>query len=117
MQIHIYINKTLEILILVVGSTFFKTWLGALCAHVLSLYSSEFNGTIPFIKNIFPNRSDKFYFRWDFFLLPVIGALLAYVLLDPTNLKSSIFAGLSWSGTLIALIKRNNNNFENGSKS
>lgn len=42
----------------------------------------------------------------DFLVLPVIGALLAYVLLDPVGLKASIFAGLSWSGTLIALLKR-----------
>ena len=58
---------------------------------------------------MFPNKSDTFYFRLDFLVLPLIGALMAFVLLEPTSLKSSIFAGLSWSGTLIALLKRNNN--------
>lgn len=98
---------------LIFGSIFFKTWLGAICAHILSLYSSEFKGTIPFLKNIFPDRSNAFYFRLDFLVLPLIGALLAFVLLDPVSLKSSIFAGLSWSGTLIALLKRNSNQIEN----
>jgi len=99
----------LEILIIVFGSVFFKTWIGAVCAHILSLYSEEFKGTIPFLSKMFPNRSETFYFRMDFLVLPLIGALLAFVLLDPISLKSSIFAGLSWSGTLIALLKRSNN--------
>jgi hypothetical protein len=83
--------------------------MGAICAHILSLYSDEFKGTIPFLKKMFPKRSSTFYFRLDFLVLPLIGALLAFVLLDPISLKSSIFAGLSWSGTLIALLKKNNN--------
>lgn len=61
---------------------------------------------------MFPNKTDAFYFRVDFLLLPIIGALLAYVLLDPSSLKSSIFAGISWSGTLIAMLKRNTNQIE-----
>jgi len=96
-----------------IGNIFFQTWLGAVCAHLLSLYSDDFKGTVPFIKKLVPARSETFYYRIDFLILPVIGALLAYVLLDPTNLKTSIFAGLSWSGTLIALLKRNSNQIEN----
>lgn len=99
----------MDILIIIFGSVFFKTWIGAICAHILSLYSDEFKGTIPFLNKVFPNKSTTFYFRMDFLVLPLIGALLAYVLLDPISLKSSIFAGLSWSGTLIALLKRNSN--------
>jgi hypothetical protein len=99
-------EKVLDAIALVFGSTFFKTWMGAICAHILSLYSDEFKGTIPFLQKIFPNKSTTFYFRLDFVVLPLIGALLAFVLLDPVSLKSSIFAGLSWSGTLIALLKR-----------
>ena len=96
----------------IIGYIFFQTWLGAVCAHLLSLYSDDFKGTIPFIKKLMPNKSETFYFRLDFIILPLIGALLAYVLLDPTSLKASIFAGLSWSGTLIAMLKRNNNKIE-----
>ena len=91
----------------IIGNVFLQTWVGALCAHLLSLYSEDFKGTIPFIKKLIPNKSETLYFRIDFFILPIIGALLAYVLLDPNSLKTSIFAGLSWSGTLIALLNRN----------
>ncbi|MDR1891236.1 MAG: hypothetical protein LBQ23_03640, partial [Puniceicoccales bacterium] len=62
---------------MVVSSTFFTTWLGAVCAHILSLYAAELKGTIPFFKKIFPKRSAAFYFRLDFIFLPLIGALLA----------------------------------------
>lgn len=92
----------------IIGHIFFQTWLGAVCAHLLSLYSDDFKGTIPFVKKLLPNKSKTFYFRIDFIILPLIGALLAFVLLDPNSLKASIFAGLSWSGTLIAMLKRNN---------
>lgn len=92
----------------IVTSTFFHTWLGAICAHILSLYSDEFKGTVPFLSKMFPNKSDTFYFRIDFLVLPCIGALIAFYFLEPVSLKSSLFAGLSWSGTLIALLKRKN---------
>lgn len=94
---------------IIIDSLFLQTWVGALCAQLLSLNSNEFNGTIPFVKKVVPNKSDTFYFRMDFLLLPLIGALLAYVLLDPTSFKTSVFSGLSWSGTLIAMLKGNKN--------
>ena len=103
----------MEIFIKIVGNTFFLTWVGALCGHILSLYSADFMGTKPFLEKMFPGKSITFYYRLDFIILPVIGSLLAYVLLDPESLKTSIFAGLSWSGTLIALLKKNNKSINN----
>ena len=50
------------------------------------------------------DKKDTFYVRLDFILLPIIGAVLSMVLLEPSNLKSAIFAGLSWSGSLMALL-------------
>lgn len=100
------LERIMDYLSIVFGSVLFKIWLGALCAHILSLYSITFKGTIPFLKNMFPNKSKQFYFRLDFLVLPLIGSLLAFVLLEPVGLKACIFSGLSWSGTLIALLKR-----------
>lgn len=79
-------------------------WFGAICGHILSLYSNDFKGTQPFLKKMFPNKREQFYVRIDFLLLPIIGAILSVVLLEPDNLKSAVFAGLSWSGTLVALL-------------
>lgn len=93
----------------ILSDHFFQTWIGSICGHILSLYSEDFKGTKPFLQKMFPNKTDTFYFRFDFLILPIIGSLLAFVLLDPINIKTSIFAGLSWSGTLIALLKKNKN--------
>lgn len=79
-------------------------WFGAICGHILSLYSDDFKGCQPFLKKMFPAKKDTFYVRLDFLILPIIGAMLSMVLLEPSNLKSAIFAGLSWSGSLMALL-------------
>jgi hypothetical protein len=96
----------------VISSSAVLTWVGAMCGHILSLYSNDFSsndfsGTRPFLEKILPNKSDTFYHRLDLVLLPIIGAILAFCLLDPNSAKSSIFAGLSWSGTITALLKKN----------
>lgn len=59
---------------------------------------------------MFPNKNETFYVRLDFILLPIIGAVLSMILLEPTNLKSAMFAGLSWSGALMAVLKLRNSN-------
>lgn len=58
---------------------------------------------------MFPNKKETFYVRIDFILLPIIGAVLSMVLLEPTNIKSALFAGLSWSGALMAVLRQKNN--------
>ena len=79
-------------------------WFGAICGHMLSLYSDDFKGTQPFLRKLVPCRKDTFYIRVDLFLLPIIGAILSVILLEPNNLKSALTAGLTWSGTLKALL-------------
>ncbi len=86
------------------------SWFGAICGHILSLYSDDFKGCQPFLKKMFPNKKETFYVRFDFILLPIIGAVLSMILLEPTNLKSAMFAGLSWSGALMAVLKQKNSN-------
>ncbi|MBK8954093.1 MAG: hypothetical protein IPM34_00865 [Saprospiraceae bacterium] len=88
----------------------FITYIGALCGHILSIYSSEFKGAIPFLEKMFPNKTETFYFRANFILIPVIGSLLAFFLLAPDDIKESLFAGLSWSGTMVAVLKKNTGN-------
>ena len=84
------------------------TWLGALFGHMLSLYDTSFNGCRSFLSRVIPEKKDVYYDRLELILLPVIGCVLAYLLLDPSNMKSATFAGLTWSGTLIAILKRGN---------
>lgn len=89
----------------IANNLFFVTWIGAIIGHILSLYKPEFRRTIPFIRGLIPNKSDTFYFRMDFLLLPLIGAFLGLFLIRPSEVENAIFTGLTWSGTLIALLK------------
>jgi len=107
------VDNKLEEILDFIGSIYFQTWLGAISAHFLSLYSKDFKGTIPFLKKIIPYKSDTFYYRVDLIILPLIGTLIACMVIEPVNLKTSFFAGISWSGTLIALLTNNNNNNSN----
>ena len=84
---------------------FFITWIGAIIGHILSLYKAEFRRTLPFVKQLIPNKNETFYFRIDFILLPLIGAFLGKFLIDPAEVENAIFTGLTWSGTLIAILK------------
>ena len=99
-----YMGNILQILYGVITQPCFLAWFGAICGHILSLYSDDFEGCQPFLRKMFPDKKDTFYDRLDFILLPIIGAVLSMVLLEPSNLKSAIFAGLSWSGSLMALL-------------
>ena len=83
--------------------------MGSLCAHILSLYTKDFKGTTPFFKKIFPGKTSTFYFRLDFIVLPIIGTILAIALLEPSNIKTAIFSGLSWSGAIMAFVKNKAN--------
>lgn len=83
-------------------------YLGSLCGHILCLYNPNFKRTIPFLKGLIPKKSESFYARVDFAILPMIGSVLGYFLITPTGYSSAVFAGLSWSGTLIALLNQKN---------
>lgn len=100
----------MEILSDTITGPWFLSWFGAVCGHILSLYSDDFKGCQPFLRKMFPEKKDTFYVRIDFILLPIIGTVLSMVLLEPNNVKSAIFAGLSWSGALIALLNHKNSN-------
>ena len=96
----------MESVLEIITSPWILTWIGAICGHILSVYAKDFEGNIPFLKQIFPNKKKAFYARLNFLLLPLIGTLLAMIILEPTNLKSCIGAGLSWSGSINLFLKK-----------
>ena len=87
---------------LTISNPDFCCYVGALILHIFSLYDKNFHGTHEFFMGIFPNK------RIDFILLPLIGTLLAVILITPSGPAAGMFAGLSWSGTLVAVLKRKN---------
>jgi hypothetical protein len=56
----------------------------------------DFTGARAFLEGMFPKRSKAFYFRVDFFLTAVVGSVIGFVLLRPTDPVQAISAGGSW---------------------
>lgn len=78
------------------------TFMGALISELLSIYSDAV-GCKSFLKKLFPDKADHFYFIMDALLMPFIGTMLAFFIMEPTSLKTAFCAGLTWCGTLQTL--------------
>lgn len=89
---------------------FVITWVGAIFAQMLSICSPNFKGIIPFIKKLIPGKTNPFYFRLNFIFVPFIGAILAFILMEPDSTKDALLSGLSWTGTITAILQQNLNN-------
>ena len=81
---------------------FLTTLAGASISQLLSLHK-DLAGCQPFLKKAFPKKSARWYFVANALLLPIIGTILAYTILEPDNVKASLCAGLTWCGTLQTL--------------
>lgn len=73
-------------------------------AAMLSYTPKGFKGTIPFLKQFFPGKSKKCYFRVNFFLIIIIGTFFGYLLSKPETTTACIFAGLTWTGSIQAIL-------------
>lgn len=81
---------------------FFLTLVGATMTQVMSLKMGTV-GTRPFLEMWWPKKSDVWYSRMNCLLLIILGTILSFVILEPDSAKSSLFAGLTWCGTLQSL--------------
>lgn len=81
---------------------FITTLVGAFISQLLSLYK-DLEGCQPFLKMAFPKKSKRWYYISNTLLLPIIGTILAFIILEPDNVKASLCAGLTWCGTLQTL--------------
>lgn len=81
---------------------FIMTFIGAFITEMLSLYTNT-QGVKPFLRKIQPGKTRQWYVRTNAILLPVIGTILSFVILEPESVKTSLCAGLTWCGTLQSL--------------
>lgn len=81
---------------------FFVTFVGALITEMLSLYADT-QGVKPFLRKINPGKSKHWYVVANAILLPIIGTILSFVILEPDSVKTSLCAGLTWCGSLQSL--------------
>ena len=78
-------------------------------AAMLSFTPKGFEGTIPFLEQCFPEMSKKCCFRINFFLIIIIGTFFGYLLSQPETPTACILAGLTWTGSIQAILHTTSN--------
>ena len=81
---------------------FLTTLVGAIISQMLSLHKN-LEGCTPFLKRAWPKKTKRWYFLANSMILPMVGSVLAFVILEPESIKTSLCAGLTWCGTLQTL--------------
>jgi hypothetical protein len=71
------------------------TLIGAAAMYVFSLHQG-FEGSVAFLKRMFPGKSDVFYDRFDFLVVTFLGSFIGYVLFEPKYYPQALSAGLGW---------------------
>jgi len=80
------------------------TLFGSVGMYVFSNYKG-FDNSINFLKRMLPNRSDTFYFRCDFVLMSLTGAIIGLITFSPQGLYQALAAGFGWTGAMNVLLK------------
>ena len=79
-----------------------SSFLGATITQLLST-NSDMIAPLKQIKAIFPQKSKTWYVRANCILLIVVGTMISLIVLEPTSIRASFCAGLTWCGTLQTL--------------
>jgi hypothetical protein len=80
------------------------TLFGAAGMYVFSSYKG-FDNSINFLRRMLPGKSDTFYYRCDFFVMSVAGALIGVITFSPQGIYQALAAGFGWTGAMNILLK------------
>ena len=94
-----------DIMNFLINHIYIVIYLGAIAVHLFHLYKGSFAGSQKRLKELFPRWKEETFFRIDFIITPVIGALLAYFLFQPTDLRTAILNGITWQIALTSILK------------
>ncbi|WP_155256486.1 hypothetical protein [Mesorhizobium loti] len=83
---------------------YLTTVFGACGMYVFSSYKG-FDNSINFLKRMFPERSDVFYARADFFLVSLSGSVIGIITFSPQGIYQALAAGFGWTGAMNVLLK------------
>ena len=84
---------------------YFFTLCGTLTLYTFQL-SKGMENSVPVIRQMFPNRSEVFYFRANFILVVALGSVVGDAFFNPKTPPQALAAGLGWFGTVTALAGR-----------
>src|SRR5262245_51555389 len=90
---------------LLVALRFSITLLGAVTMYLFSLQKG-FHGSSEVLEKLFPARQQSFYYRVDFLLSTVLGAILGTIIYQPSTSIQALAAGLGWVGAVNILAKK-----------
>jgi len=79
------------------------TLFGAIAMYVFAL-NKGFEGAVPFLKRVFPDRSQVFYDRMDFFVTSVAGSIVGTICFSPQSTLQALAAGFGWVGAMNVLM-------------
>jgi len=80
------------------------TLLGSAGMYIFSSFKG-FDNSQNFLKRMIPGRSDTFYYRSDFILMTVVGALIGLITFSPQGVYQALAAGFGWTGAMNVLLK------------
>ena len=87
---------------------YFITLFGAAAVQIFTLFRN-FNGSIKFLKQFFPNRSNIFYNRANFCICAIIGSIIGFIFFSPQSPIGALAAGFSWQGAITVILTTEKN--------
>ena len=84
------------------------TLFGSFAMYVFSLHQG-FEGSVKFLKRMFPRRKKVFYDRVDFFIVIFAGSFIGYVFFEPQTTPQALAAGLGWVSSVNVMLNRIDN--------
>lgn len=91
---------------------FILTYMGAVCGHIFMFGNPDFRRITMFLKSLIPEKSDSFYTRLEFVILPLMGSILIFFIITPSQSKEAILTGLTWSLVITSLMKQQVKSYE-----
>jgi hypothetical protein len=81
-------------------------YIGAVFGYIINFEKYSDKRSISFLKELFPNWKEENYSRIDAVITPMIGAIMAYVLITPLDLQAAIVSGFSCHLALTSVDKK-----------
>jgi hypothetical protein len=79
--------------------------LGSALVQIFSLHKG-FGASLAWLKQMFPSRSEVFYFRWNFLLSWASGTIVGMLVMQPDDIHGALTAGLTWPFIIQRLVDK-----------
>jgi uncharacterized membrane protein YbjE (DUF340 family) len=84
---------------------YLTTLFGATAMYVFSL-NQGFEGSVRWLKKMFPNRATVTYDRLDFLIVVLAGSLIGFISFNPSSAYEALAAGFGWVGSINVLLNK-----------